>query len=339
MSAPLRKRRGGRATGLRTEKDECVDAILAELIRHGVPLVGFNVFLQQLGLPIPSVPTMIVAGALAMDGQLSGSGAFAIAVAASVLADTLWFWAGRRYGYPVLRQLCRVSLSPDVCVQQTEGIFQRWGFYSLVVSKFVPGFSTVAPPVAGALRMPLTRFIVAATASAALWVGAAMGTGALFRHEVEAGLAWMGENAALAASVLLGLLVAYVAWKAAQRWRRARFVEARMIGVAELATALRGDAPPLVVDVGSRLAHASRPHVAGAQLVELGAIVNGHAFARDRAIVVYCQCPNEASAKRATQLLLARGYADVRPLAGGLDAWIAAGQAVEQPLHAIREAA
>jgi membrane protein DedA with SNARE-associated domain/rhodanese-related sulfurtransferase len=315
-----------------------VDAILAELIRHGVPLVGFNVFLQQLGLPIPSVPTMIVAGALAIDGRLSFAGAFSISVAASVLADTLWYWAGRRYGYPVLRFLCRVSLSPDACVQQTEGIFQRWGFYSLVVSKFVPGFSTVAPPVAGALHMTLPRFLLAATASAALWVGAAMATGAIFRHEVEAALAWIGRNGALAGSVLLGLLAAYVGWKAFQRWRLARFVEGRMIGVDELAAALRGPEAPVVVDVGSALAHESRPHVAGALLVEL-AKVPGHAFPRDRAIVLYCQCPNEASAKRAAQILLANGYRDVRPLAGGLDAWMAAGHPVEAPLLAIREAA
>jgi membrane protein DedA with SNARE-associated domain/rhodanese-related sulfurtransferase len=316
-----------------------VDAILAELVRYGVPLVGFNVFLQQLGLPIPAVPTMIVAGALAMDGRLSGSGAFAISVAASVVADTIWFWAGRRFGYPVLRLLCRVSLSPDRCVQQTEGIFERWGFYSLVVSKFVPGFSTVAPPVAGALRMSLPRFLVAATASATLWVGAAMGAGALFRREVEAVLAWMTANAALALSILVGLFVLYLAWKGVQRWRLARFVEARMIGVDELARALRGATPPLVVDVGSRLAHESRPHIPGAQLVELAAIANGHAFPLDRAIVAYCQCPNEASAKRATQLLLARGHRDVRPLAGGLDAWMAASHPVDQPLLAIREAA
>lgn len=311
-----------------------MDAILAELARYGVPLVGLNVFLQQLGLPIPSVPTMIVAGALAMDGRLSFAGAFAISVAASVVADTMWFWAGKRFGYPVLRFLCRVSLSPDACVQQTEGIFARWGFYSLVVSKFVPGFSTVAPPVAGALRMSVARFLLAAAASATLWVGAAMGAGALFRREVDVVLAWMGENAGLAGLALGVLLLAYIAWKAVQRWRLARYVEGRLIGVDELAGALRSASPPLVVDVGSTLAHMSRPHVAGAQLVALDVVANGHEFPRERTIVLYCQCPNEASAKRAAQILLARGYRDVRPLAGGLDAWIAAGHPIEAPLRA-----
>ena len=140
-----------------------MDPISSELARYGVPLVGFNVLLQQLGLPIPAVPTMMLAGALAVAGSIDFAQAFAISVIASLAADLVWFWAGRRYGYPVLRFLCRISLSPDTCVRQTEGIFERWGFFSVVVSKFVPGFSTVAPPIAGALKMRLPAFVAAST--------------------------------------------------------------------------------------------------------------------------------------------------------------------------------
>lgn len=307
-----------------------MDAILEELLRHGVALVGLNVFLQQLGLPIPSVPTMMVAATLAADGRISGTGVFAVSVAASVVADTLWFAAGRRFGYPVLRLLCRVSLSPDACVRQTEGIFERWGFYSLVVSKFVPGFSTVAPPVAGALSMKLPQFLAAAFASAALWVGAAMAAGALFRREIEWLLDWMARHAAFAGLALGVLLALYVARKAWQRWRLARDVTSAMIDSADLAARLGGERPPLVVDVGSHLAQRLRPHIPGAMLVDLDEIGSERVvLPRDRAIVFYCACPNEASAKRAAQILLARGHADVRALAGGLDGWIATGRPVE----------
>ncbi len=258
-------------------------------------------------------------------------GVFGISVLASVVADALWFLAGRRYGYPVLRLLCRVSLSPDTCVRQTEGIFERYGFYSLVVSKFVPGFSTVAPPVAGALRMPFGQFLLAAIASAALWVGAAMSVGLLFATQIEAVLAWIGRNGVLAAIVVFGLLALYIAWKAVERWRLARFVEGTKIEPDELARALSHDEPPLVVDIGSRLAQQSRPHLPGALLIDLDAVAS-HDFPRDRSIVFYCACPNEASAKRATQLLLSRGYTNVRPLIGGIDGWIDAGLPVEPPI-------
>src|SRR5690349_5256901 len=142
-----------------------------------------------LGQPIPAVPTMMIAGALAGAGKMSGIAAFALSVAASLVADLVWFWAGRRFGYPVLRFLCRVSLSPDTCVRQTEGIFERWGFFSVVVSKFVPGFSTVAPPIAGALRMSIGAFAAASAASAGLWVGAAMVVGVVFARQIEVALA------------------------------------------------------------------------------------------------------------------------------------------------------
>ena len=129
--------------------------------------------------------------------RINGVATFALSVVRVARSPTsLWFWAGRRYGYPVLRFLCKVSLSPDTCVRQTEGIFQRWGFFSVVVSKFVPGFSTVGPPIAGALKMPVGAFVVASLASAALWVGAAMGVGLVFSREIELALTWMTEQRA-----------------------------------------------------------------------------------------------------------------------------------------------
>src|SRR5689334_13385077 len=208
-----------------------MDSIASQLAEYGVPLVGLNVFLQQLGLPIPAVPTMMLAGALAMAARIDLPSAFAVAIAASLVADMLWFWAGGRYGYPVLRFLCRVSLSPDTCVRQTEGIFERWGFFSVVVSKFVPGFSTVAPPIAGALKMPAGAFAAASTASAALWVGAAMLVGFLFAGEIDAVLTWMSANFALAAAVIALGIAIYVGFKAWQRWRLTRHVNAAAIGV------------------------------------------------------------------------------------------------------------
>jgi len=302
-----------------------MDSIAAGLAQYGVPFVGLNVFLQQIGLPIPSVPTMMVAGALAASGRISLPAAFAIAVAASLIADLLWFAAGRRYGYPVLRFLCRISLSPDTCVRQTEGIFERWGFYSVVVSKFVPGFSTVAPPVAGALSMRVGAFVLASAASAALWAGAAMIAGVLFSHEIDAVLTWMSLHLPLAGFAVAILAAAYAAMKAWQRFRIARLLAGSMITVAELRERLADAQPPFVIDIGSSLAQRGRPHIPGAALLDLDVLARCDDFPRDRDIVLYCACPNEASARRGAQILLAKGYRRVRPLEGGIDAWTSAG--------------
>jgi rhodanese-related sulfurtransferase len=52
---------------------------------------------------------------------------------------------------------------------------------------------------------------------------------------------------------------------------------------------------------------------------------------RDRDIVVYCTCPNEASAARVAKILINHGFKKVRPLHGGLDAWVAAGHPLDTP--------
>lgn len=306
-----------------------MDSIASQLAEYGVPLVGLNVFLQQLGLPIPAVPTMMLAGALAMAARIDLPSAFAVAVAASLVADMLWFWAGRRYGYPVLRFLCRISLSPDTCVRQTEGIFERWGFFSVVVSKFVPGFSTVAPPIAGALKMPAGAFALASAASAALWAGAAMAAGALFARQIGVTLDWMTSHVALAMVAIAALVVVYGLLKAWQRYRMTRLLAASMMSIDELRDRLAGEARPFVIDVGSSLAYDARPRIPGAVLLDLDAIAQADDFPDDRDIVLYCACPNEASARRGAQLLMQKGYRRVRPLAGGIDAWTRAGYPVE----------
>src|SRR5450759_1135552 len=118
--------------------------------KYGLSLIFVNVLLEQLGLPIPAMPVLIVAGALAVEKDLSVPKALFVAVLASVLADALWYALGKRHGFRILKTLCRISLSPDGCGRQTTSIFEKWGMPSLVVAKFVPGFSTVAPPLAGA---------------------------------------------------------------------------------------------------------------------------------------------------------------------------------------------
>jgi membrane protein DedA with SNARE-associated domain/rhodanese-related sulfurtransferase len=317
-----------------------MDSIAGQLAQYGVPLVGLNVLLQQLGLPIPAVPTMMLAGALAVAGRIDFASAFLVAVVASLFADLLWFWAGRRYGYPVLRFLCRISLSPDACVRQTEGIFERWGFFSVVISKFVPGFSTVAPPIAGALKMRAIAFVAASAASASLWVGAAMVAGAVFARQIDIALAWMATHVALASLVLGTLAGAYVVVKAIQRWRMSRFITAAIMTADELRERLSGASRPFIIDVGSNLAHHARPHIPGAVLLDLDAISHSNDFPDDRDIVVYCACPNEESARRAAQILMQKGYRRVHPLAGGIDAWSAAGYPVEDalPMRFVREA-
>jgi membrane protein DedA with SNARE-associated domain len=126
-----------------------VQEIVRLISQHGLALVFANVLVEQIGVPVPAVPTLIIAGALAADGQLSAPAVLGVAFAACAIGDALWYVAGRLYGRRVMRLLCRMALSPDACVRQTEYRFERWGALTLVLAKFVPGLSAVAPPPPG----------------------------------------------------------------------------------------------------------------------------------------------------------------------------------------------
>src|SRR2546425_846428 len=141
------------------------------LLRHGYSVVFGFVFAEQLGLPIPAIPVLLAMGALVGAGRLSFLPALAAAVVASVAADAVWYWLGRKRGYAVLNLLCRIALEPDSCVRRTENVFSRFGPGTLFFAKFIPGLSTAAPPLAGLFRMRAVRFLLNDAAGAALWAG------------------------------------------------------------------------------------------------------------------------------------------------------------------------
>ena len=169
--------------------------LIIGLGQYGVGIVVVvNVLLNQIGLPVPAVPTLIVAGALAAaGGQMSLVPLFFWSVLACLAADCGWYLVGQKYGIRVLKTLCRISLEPDSCVSQTQTRFERWGVNSLVIAKFVPGLSIIAPPMAGALRIGWPRFIFLSICAALLWVGLGLGAGVLFKSQIDALLEHVSE--------------------------------------------------------------------------------------------------------------------------------------------------
>jgi len=282
-------------------------------------------------LPVPVLPTLVVAGAVAASGKMSAAALYALAIAACVIADSTWYTAGRRYGGRVMSLLCRVSLSPDSCVSRTQGAFERWGAKALLIAKFVPGLALIAPPLAGATRMQFGRFIAFSAVGAGLWVGAAIVAGALLRTWVERWLPQATQIGGGAALVLLVLLAAYVGYR---WWDRRRFLAAldmARISVEELRRQIEQGAAPMIVDVRSTTAQTLEARrIPGAVNVPVqDAARHLSELPRDREIILYCTCPNEASAAKVARLLMNNGFRRVRPLKGGLEAWIEAGHPVE----------
>ncbi len=211
-------------------------------------LFGF-VFAEQIGLPVPALPFLLAAGALVRTGQLHLGLALALAVAASVLSDLLWYQLGRRRGIKVLNLLCRISLEPDSCVRRTEDLFARHGARSLLVAKFLPGFNTVAPPLAGIFGMRLSRFLIYDALGALLWLTAFGGLGFVFGHQLEELSQRIAELGSSVGGLLLAILVLYILVKYVQRQRFLRELRIARITPAELQNRLTQGEDIVVVDL------------------------------------------------------------------------------------------
>ncbi len=264
--------------------------IVALLIRYGTPLVWLNVFVEQLGLPIPAAPTLIVAGTLSREGKMSSTIILTGSVIASLAADWIWFALGTRMGYRVLRTLCRVSLSPDSCVRETEAKFERWGMRSLLVAKFIPGFSTVAPALAGATGQSTAAFLVYDGIGAFVWAGAAVAAGHVFYRAIDRILVALENLGGWALVLIAGalLLVIVVKW-----WQRFQFLQKlrlARISPEELIGMLDSDPPPVVIDVRTASAQRRDPRKIPRALVIPRDAISEHVakLPRDREIILYC---------------------------------------------------
>lgn len=302
-------------------------ADIAELLAAwGLPLVGLAVLLDAGGLPLPAYPVVIAAAAVTVAGGDPPWPLLAVATVAALAGDFLWYVAGRRFGRRVLATICRVSLSPDSCVRQTEELFTRYGAPSLLFAKFVPGFSALATAMAGTYRVAPWRFVLFDGLGSLLWAGLAVALGAGFAGAIDDVLAILARLGPVGLALVA---VGVATWLAGKWWQRVRFNrQLRMdrIGVDELRQRLDGGESPVVIDVRPAAARADDGAIPGALVATLA---DADRLARelpaDREVVIYCACPNEASAAILARALLGRGVARVRPLAGGITAWRAAG--------------
>jgi len=308
--------------------------LMSLLVQNAILVVFAASFAARLGLPVPAAAVLVVTGALLAAGDISLAGVVLAAVAANLLGDGAWFYAGRRFGYRFMRLLCRISLAPDSCVRRGESLIGDWGGLSLVAAKFVPGVSVVAPPMAGALGMSVPRFIGFDIGAALIWTGLFLGLGWGFRNQIQDVLAVMAQAGGIATMALGALLVVFlvVRW-----WRRRAFMRLTgmpRISVDELHEMLAGDEPPLVIDVRGAAGRQVDPRrIPGALSYTLKALQQRGldlSAAAGRDVVLYCNCPNEVSAAQAARVLLARGARRALPLTGGLDAWVASGRPTSQ---------
>jgi len=267
-----------------------MDDLLPSLVPHGTAALAALVFAHQLGIPFPCEIFLVGAGAVCARGELNLPAAMGASALASLAADLVWYEIGRRHGARVLAFLCRVSIEPDSCVRTTENLFERRGPGILVVAKFVPGLSTVAPPLAGMLRTGIPRFLLLDGLGSLLWVGAFLGLGFVFHDQVDAVLVAMAALGAPLAAVVAALVLGYLGLKFAARQRLLRRLRIARVGPEEVRRRIEAGEPLFIVDLRSALDHAADPRmIPGAQRIPAEELTLHHErIPRDRDVILYC---------------------------------------------------
>ena len=293
------------------------------LINHGAPIVFVAVFLDQMGVPLPAAPLLLAAGALSATGKFNPFLGLGITMLACLIADTSWFYLGRYRGHRVLGLLCRISLEPDSCVRRTQNVYTRYGLRGLVVAKFVPGLSTVAPPLAGMSGVKIGQFLFADGIGSLFYGSSFLFLGYLFSNQIQQVAAALSNIGGSLLSVVIGLAALYIAFKFWQRQRILRELRTARITVGELHQRQDAGEDVVIIDLrpGEEL-DLDPSLIPGAIHLAVEEVEHRHhEIPRDREVIVYCSCPNEVSSARVALLLHRKGITRVRPLLGGIDAW------------------
>jgi membrane protein DedA with SNARE-associated domain len=293
------------------------------LVRHGAAVLFVAVFIEQIGVPLPAVIWMFAAGALIGAGQMNWIVALGAAACGSLLADLIWFYLGRRYGTRVLNLLCRISLEPDSCVRRTRDVFTRHGMKGVVVAKFLPGLSTLAPPLAGSSGASTLQFVLFDGAGSLLYGGSFILVGVLFSRQLEQIMAALNRLGSGGLALLAGLAALYIGYKYFQRKRLLRELRMARITVDELHQMQEAGENPMILDLRPLAELGEDPSlIRGALHMSMDEVERRQQeIPRDRDIILYCSCPNEVSSARVALRLHRRGILRVRPLQGGIDAW------------------
>lgn len=260
------------------------------VVQHGYSVLFVWVLAEQFGLPIPAVPVLLAAGAISANSQMYFSLALGYCVLAALISDVAWYEFGKRKGATVLQLLCRISLEPDSCVRRTETLYEKHGERSLLWSKFVPGLSTAAPPVAGMFGMPLWRFLLFDTMGSMWWAGGFLGLGWIFSHQLDS-IAHYSERLGFWLLVFFGLgLAAYIEMKLRERRRFLKSLAAERIEPEELFRLIEGGQQLTIIDLRHALDALPDPRTLPGALrltpEELRA--RNAEIPRDRGVILYC---------------------------------------------------
>jgi membrane protein DedA with SNARE-associated domain/rhodanese-related sulfurtransferase len=306
------------------------------LVTHGCLVVFVWVLMEQFGVPVPSAPLLVAVGALSAEGQVSFPLTLLAGLVASLVADSTWFFIGRRYGHRALRFLCKLSFEPSICVSRTRDSFARHRALTLMFAKFVPGLAALATPVAGESGMDPREFLLFDGIGILFWLGTWLVVGRVFGDVIKRDPHFMDYGGRFTGTVLVVGILAFFAHRAYRFQMFRKELVANRVEPEDLKSKLDAGEDIYIVDLRHPLELLPEPFLLpGAHHIPPDTLTARHMeIPLDRDIVLYCTCPNEATAAKTAMALHRLGIKRVHPLRGGFEEWKRLGF----PLDAVKPA-
>ena len=295
------------------------------LDRYGVVILPALAVAEQIGLPLPAVPALLAVGALAAHGRSSIPLVLGAISVAALAIDFVWYELGRRRGARVLVRLCQLSLEADSWLRRAESTFARYGARSMLAAKFIPGLTTVMPPLAGVFAIPRGRFALYDFAGVLLWAGTWLALGYFFSDAIVLIAAKASALGRMLGLVIATALAGYILVKYGRRRLFLKKLRTAPVSPEALKRRLDTGDDVTIVDLRTALDVAATPYaIPGSRWLADDAIDEHEVeLLRSRDVVLYCASPNDATSAPVALQLKHKGISRVRPLEGGLAAWMA----------------
>ncbi|WP_144140214.1 VTT domain-containing protein [Paraburkholderia sp. BCC1884] len=304
----------------------------------GGAIVFLNVLVTRLGVPIPAVPVLLFAGSAIAAGTLPFWPTLAAAVCGALLGDGAWFAAGRLYGRKLIAALGRISPALDAKVEKARALFERFGVPLVSISKFVPGLALITPPLMGTTAVDTRIYAAWDFLGALAWATFWLLGGAAAERQLHMLLAVVRSRGGTVIDILLATALAYLAYRLLQRRRaRRRLAAAAAADMSPEIAGWRRIAAPKVLDARPQASMSdAQSGIPGALALDPHSPEQIDGALRAHDMVIYCICPDSATAVEITLQMRRNGYTRIRALRGGLDAWQRRGFPV-QPLGPVDE--
>ena len=300
-------------------------------VGHAYAVLFLWVLVEQLGMPVPSIPVLLTAGTLSATHRISAFTALIAVVAACMVSDSVWYLLGRSFGARVIRVLCKLSFEASTCVARTEGYFTRRGPVTLLFAKFIPGLSTVAAPIAGQSGMPYTRFLLYDVSGSLLWSVSFLLAGRFFGDIAKRSQVFFALLTHFAAAVFIIMVVGFILYRVTKQRRFLAQVRELRIDPQEVKAMIDSahteSDQPYIVDLRHPLDYLPDPRVlpGAVRIGPTELAKRADRIPRDRDVILYCTCPSEETSAKVALQLHRLGITRVRPLRGGFDGWKQAG--------------